>query len=140
MNLQKVEVIKGDVTHLIERLEAFEDRMAVRLDALFAKQEAGDLTVNFELHSRDGSRLKEDTKMVVTVYDAAGRLLAQLSNQSYVEAFFGFETYSFSIRVPGQIAKIRVIDESGDDYLYPASYFLAIELPLPVRKAVRAAV
>ena len=31
---------------------------------------------------------------------------------------------------------LRVIDESGDDYLYPASYFAPIELPQPVRKAV----
>ena len=109
MKKTKIEAIEGDVTHLIERLEAFEERMAVRLDALFAKLEDDVLTVNFELHSRDGNQLKEDTKMVVTVYDAAGRLLAQNTNQSYVEAFFGFETYSFSISVPGQIAKVRVI-------------------------------
>ncbi|MBI3823153.1 MAG: hypothetical protein HY289_10805 [Planctomycetes bacterium] len=24
---------------------------------------------------------------------------------------------------------VRIVDESGDDYLYPESYFLAIELP-----------
>ena len=33
--------------------------------------------------------------------------------------------------------QIRVVDESGDDYLYPASYFVAIELPLVIRKALR---
>ena len=36
--------------------------------------------------------------------------------------------------------QVRVIDESGDDYLYPASYFAPIELPAPVRKAVLASV
>lgn len=36
--------------------------------------------------------------------------------------------------------QVRVIDESGEDYLYPASYFAAIELPQAVRKAVLAAV
>ena len=36
--------------------------------------------------------------------------------------------------------QVRVIDESGDDYLYPASDFAAIELPAPVRKAVLASV
>jgi hypothetical protein len=36
--------------------------------------------------------------------------------------------------------QVRVIDESGDDYLYPASYFAPIELPEPVRKAVLASV
>ena len=36
--------------------------------------------------------------------------------------------------------QLRVIDESGEDYLYPASYFSPIELPQPVRKAVLASV
>lgn len=30
---------------------------------------------------------------------------------------------------------IRVIDESGEDYLYPAEYFAAIELPQAVEEA-----
>ncbi len=29
---------------------------------------------------------------------------------------------------------LRVIDESGEDYLYPAAYFVAIELPDEVAK------
>ena len=36
--------------------------------------------------------------------------------------------------------QIRVIDESGEDYLYPSKYFVAIELPQAVRRAVLAAV
>ena len=36
--------------------------------------------------------------------------------------------------------QLRVIDESGEDYLYPASYFAPIELPEPLRKAVLGAV
>lgn len=36
--------------------------------------------------------------------------------------------------------QIRIIDESGEDYLYPASYFARIELPQAVRKAVLTAV
>jgi len=36
--------------------------------------------------------------------------------------------------------QLRVVDESGEDYLYPASYFAEIELPQPVRKAVLASV
>jgi hypothetical protein len=30
---------------------------------------------------------------------------------------------------------LRIIDESGEDYLYPATYFMAIELPSEVEKA-----
>ena len=36
--------------------------------------------------------------------------------------------------------QVRVIDESGEDYLYPQSFFAAIELPQPIRRAVLAAV
>ena len=36
--------------------------------------------------------------------------------------------------------QIRVIDESGEDYLYPENFFAPIDLPQPVRKAVLAAV
>ena len=31
---------------------------------------------------------------------------------------------------------VRVIDESGEDYLYPKDFFLPVELSLPVRKAL----
>ena len=34
---------------------------------------------------------------------------------------------------------IRVIDESGEDYLYPADYFLPIELSKDLEKALLAA-
>ena len=32
---------------------------------------------------------------------------------------------------------IRVIDESGEDYLYPASYFFILELPQKIERALR---
>jgi hypothetical protein len=32
---------------------------------------------------------------------------------------------------------IRIIDESGEDYLYPANYFFVIELPQKVERALR---
>ena len=35
---------------------------------------------------------------------------------------------------------MRVIDESGEDYLYPESYFIFIELPRKVQEAFVAAV
>jgi hypothetical protein len=34
---------------------------------------------------------------------------------------------------------LRVIDESGDDYLYPAEMFIAIELPEPAIFALQSA-
>jgi hypothetical protein len=34
--------------------------------------------------------------------------------------------------------QLRVIDESGEDYLFPARYFATIELPAAVRRALAA--
>lgn len=34
---------------------------------------------------------------------------------------------------------LRIIDESGEDYLYPKALFRAVALPLAVKKAVLAA-
>jgi len=33
---------------------------------------------------------------------------------------------------------LRVIDESGEDYLYPASYFVLVELPAEAKQALLA--
>lgn len=35
---------------------------------------------------------------------------------------------------------LRVIDESGEDYLYPADYFIRIDLPQEVEQALLVAV
>lgn len=37
-----------------------------------------------------------------------------------------------------QHGQIRVIDESGEDYLYPKAFFVAVELPADIEKAVAA--
>lgn len=36
--------------------------------------------------------------------------------------------------------QLRVIDESGEDYLFPAAWFAVIQLPAPTKRAVLAAV
>ena len=35
--------------------------------------------------------------------------------------------------------QLRVIDESGEDYLYPATFFALIKLPRTIRRRVLAA-
>jgi hypothetical protein len=34
---------------------------------------------------------------------------------------------------------VRIIDESGEDYLYPAEYFVAVELPREAERALAGA-
>jgi hypothetical protein len=38
-----------------------------------------------------------------------------------------------------KLHQIRVIDESGDDYLYPEEYFVPVHLPQSAEKAIRRA-
>ena len=48
----------------------------------------------------------------------------------------------YRILPDGRAAKhqlIRVVDESGEDYLYPEGWFVPIELPQSVEKAMLAA-
>lgn len=33
---------------------------------------------------------------------------------------------------------LRVVDESGEDYLYPADYFVPVEVPLAARRVLSA--
>ena len=32
---------------------------------------------------------------------------------------------------------LRIVDESGEDYLYPESYFIPVELPQKIQDALR---
>jgi archaellum component FlaG (FlaF/FlaG flagellin family) len=38
-----------------------------------------------------------------------------------------------------KLHQIRVIDESGEDYLYPGEYFVAVQMPQSAERAVRRA-
>lgn len=110
MKKSKKEIAEGDVTHLIERLEAFEERMGVRLEALFAHvDEYGNLTVRGEIHPRDGATIKEDIAVEMGAYDSAGRLVAR--DRDYIDAdkFFGFQVFGENAELPiRELSKIRV--------------------------------
>jgi hypothetical protein len=40
------------------------------------------------------------------------------------------------MRMQPREGDIRVVDESGEDYLYPAEYFVFVELPKSVEKSL----
>ncbi len=101
---------KKDVTDLIERLEAFEDRSNVTLEGLFAQVDKnGYVRVNGELHPRDGTELDQDIEVVATVYDSSGRVLAVANHRFHRDEFFGFEAFGlFLASSNNRPAKIRV--------------------------------
>ena len=60
-----------------------------------------------------------------------------ISNKDYPASL---EIRKFYQIVPDSYAEqhqmIRVIDESGEDYLYPSNYFISIKLPKAVEEAL----
>jgi hypothetical protein len=109
-------VKSGDITHLIERLEAFEDRSGVSLEGLYADINSDtyrgnfySLDINGELHPREGTELDQDIELVATAYDTSGRVIGVGKDYFKSESFFGFEAFSLSILINGiPAAKVRV--------------------------------
>ncbi len=64
-------------------------------------------------------------------------LVVCLKNEGYDVAL---EKRKIYVAIPDASALkhglMRVLDESGDDYLYPSEYFASVELPTSVRRAV----
>jgi hypothetical protein len=70
----------------------------------------------------------------------AKQLVVCISNEDYSASLEKRKIY-VTLRDPVAEKKglLRIIDESGDDYLYPRSFFRPIALPSAVKKAVLAA-
>ncbi len=101
-----------DVSDLLERFEAAEERLGVRLEGLFAKMDRANRHVhlNGELHASDeGGELGRDLEIVATVHDSSGRVVRKQSTTCRSESFFGFEAFSLSMEAGEDVpAKIRV--------------------------------
>ena len=110
--------MENDLTNKLERLETFEERLGVRLDALFAFKGwtsgpfgNGDegVWVTGELHPRDGVHLKQDLQVVLDVVDGDGRVVAISELCFQKDKFYGFESFRISALVAhGCISKIRL--------------------------------
>jgi hypothetical protein len=70
----------------------------------------------------------------------ASQLVACIENDGYPAALERRKIYvALRDEAAGKHGLMRVIDESGDDYLYPRSFFRQIDLPQTVKRAVLAA-
>jgi hypothetical protein len=98
-----------DISDRLERLPAFEERAGVHLEALFAEIENEFLSVNGELHPREGNQLSADIELVVTAHDAQGRVLKMETASFDRESFFQFEPFSVVLEgLPSPPARIRI--------------------------------
>lgn len=68
-------------------------------------------------------------------------LLLCVRNDGYEASLERRKIYqALSDRDAAMHGQVRIVDESGEDYLYPAAFFAPIKLSRPLRKAVLAAV
>jgi hypothetical protein len=71
---------------------------------------------------------------------AAKRLVICVDNSGYEVSL---ERRKIYVALPDaeaeRLGQIRVIDESGEDYLYSKNAFVEVALPQPIRRAVLAA-
>ena len=69
-----------------------------------------------------------------------GKLVVCINNTGYEASLERRKIYSVLADSEARKHKmIRVVDESGEDYLYPEGYFLSVALPAAVRQALLAA-
>ena len=67
------------------------------------------------------------------------QFLICIDNQGYAASLEVRKIYERLAAQPRDGGLVRVVDESGEDYLYPAEKFIAIDLPTDVSSAIRRA-
>jgi hypothetical protein len=68
------------------------------------------------------------------------RFVVCVKNKSYAASLELRKLYQVvADETAAKLHQIRVIDESGEDYLYPEEYFVPVQLPQSAEKAVRRA-
>ncbi len=109
-----------DITDSIERMEPFESRFSVTIEALYASLSGPDddgdynVLINGELHTTGSLELEESLELVATTYDSKGRVVSNETTSFDSDSFHMFETFAMSFYVKGiKPVKIR---------LYPKKY------------------
>jgi hypothetical protein len=94
----------------VERLEAFEERLGVRLESLFAIRTSENyVSINGELHTTEGLKIAQDIELVFSVYNASGSVVSVEKKNVSSKSFLCFETFSCLVRkCPEDMSKIRI--------------------------------
>jgi hypothetical protein len=70
----------------------------------------------------------------------AKQLVVCVDNEGYAVSLEKRKIYvALRDAVAEKLSMLRIVDESGEDYLYPKSFFRTIALPQAVKRAVLAA-
>ena len=71
---------------------------------------------------------------------AKPQFAASVKNKDYAASLELRKLYQVvADETAAKVHQIRIIDESGEDYLYPEEYFVSVQLPESAEKAIRRA-
>ncbi len=77
---------------------------------------------------------------MTAIAPTTGKLVVCIQNTGYEASLERRKIYNVLADQEAKKHKmLRVVDESGEDYLYPEEYFLSVALPPAVRQALQAA-
>jgi hypothetical protein len=89
-------------------------------------------------HSASGKRAAGSAKRGAAATNADGQFAICIRNDDYPASLELRKLYPvLSDEFAAQHDMIRVIDESGEDYLFPSEYFVRVRLPETVEKQLR---
>ncbi len=75
-------------------------------------------------------------RLIILKYNTKIKFAICINNKDYLASLELRKVYQvLKDSDAAQNRMVRVIDESGEDYLYPANYFISIELPKAVEEA-----
>jgi len=110
---------KEDVTSIVERVEATEKRVGVRLDAISAFYYQDEFVDGYSVQVLGDilavDEIVEDFSVVAGIYDSNNRLVGRDDYPVFSDEYFGFESFEIHVeglpcRVPG---KVRVSIKGG---------------------------
>lgn len=103
-------------SYKIERMEPLEKRLGVSLSRIGTREISDDdFEVNFELKILGGGQLKQDTNVVVLIYDGSGELIGRETYFFNSEKVFAFSSGSaYFPEVPFyEVKKIAIYPEQS---------------------------
>lgn len=111
----------ANITSCIERIESFEDKLGISLDALRAVvSDEGDcsgeyrLQITGELMSTSGGELECPLSLVYAVYDDSGSIIDTNDRYFNDDDFMGFEIFDFTTYLESNnIQKIRLFPKKS---------------------------
>lgn len=110
----------SDLTSLVERMPAFEEKTGVALTGISVFLDRDDdfeymtISVRGELQAVEEYSVKDDFSIKIVLYDENDRVIGNSNINFGLEDFFGFDVFSEWVDIPvAEIGKIRIFPKQG---------------------------